>query len=53
MCFNRSKGIDNSKHVDNLEELNIKEHVKTLQNSPDVESPETGGQAELPVRQPV
>ena len=25
---NRSKATDNSKHVDNLEELNIKEHVK-------------------------
>ena len=32
---NRSKGLDNSKHVDNLKELDIKEHVKN-QNSPDV-----------------
>ena len=42
---NRSRGIDNSKHVDNLEELKIKEHVKNLQNSPDVETTETAGQA--------
>ena len=42
---NRSKGTDNSKHVDNLEELDIiKEHVKNVQNSPNVESPETAGQ---------
>ena len=45
----RSRGIDNSKHVDNLEEFNIKEHVKNVLNSPDVETPETAGQAELPV----
>ena len=32
---NRSRGIDNSKHVDNLEELN-KEYVKNVLNSPDV-----------------
>ena len=31
--------------VDNLEELDIKEHVKNVQNSPDVETPETSGQA--------
>ena len=31
--------------VDNLEELDIKEHVKNVQNSPDVEIPETSGQA--------
>ena len=42
---NRSKGIDNSKHVDNLEEFNITEQVKKVQNSPDVESPERAGQA--------
>ena len=42
---NRSKATDNSKHVDNLEELDIKEHVKNVQNSPDVEAPETAGQA--------
>ena len=42
---NRSKATDNSKHVDNLEELDIKEHVKNVQNSPDVETPETSGQA--------
>ena len=42
---NRSRGIDNSKHVDNLEELDIiKEHVKNVQNSPDRESPETARQ---------
>ena len=41
---NRSKATDNSKHVDNLEELDIKEHVKNVQNSPDVETPETSGQ---------
>ena len=42
---NRSIGTDNTKHVDNLEELDIiKEHVKNVQNSPDVESPETAGQ---------
>ena len=34
---NRSKGIENSKHVDNLEKLNIREHVKKKQNSPDVD----------------
>ena len=39
---NRSKATDNSKRVDNLEELDIKEHVKNVQNSPDVE---TSGQA--------
>ena len=38
---NRSKATDISKGVDNLEELDIKEHVKNLQNSPDVETPET------------
>ena len=32
-------------NIDNLEELNIKEHVKNVQNSPDVETPETAGQA--------
>ena len=42
---NRSKATDNSKHVDNLEELDIKEHVKNVQNSPGVETPETAGQA--------
>ena len=42
---NRSKATDNSKHVDNLEELDIKEHVKNVQNSPDVETTETYGQA--------
>ena len=42
---NRSKATDNSKRVDNLEELDIKEHVKNVQNSPDVETPETSGQA--------
>ena len=42
---NRSKATDNSKCVDNLEELDIKEHVKKVQNSPDVETPETSGQA--------
>ena len=42
---NRSKATDNSKLVDNLEELEIKEHVKNVQNSPDVETPETSGQA--------
>ena len=26
---NRSKATDNSKHVDNLEELNITEHLRT------------------------
>ena len=32
-------------YVDNLKELDIiKEHVKNVQNSPDVESPETAGQ---------
>ena len=41
---NRSKATDNSKSVDNLEELDIKEHVKNVQNSPDVETPETSGQ---------
>ena len=41
---NRSKATDNSKHLDNLEELDIKEHVKNVQNSPDVETPETAGQ---------
>ena len=41
---NRSKATDNSKLVDNLEELDIKEHVKNVQNSPDVETPETSGQ---------
>ena len=41
---NRSKATDNSEHVDNLEELDIKEHVKNVQNSPDVETPETAGQ---------
>ena len=35
---NRSKATDNSKHVDNLEELDIKEHVKNVQNSPDVDT---------------
>ena len=40
---NGSKGIDNRKHVDNQDEVNIKEHVKDLQNSPDLESPETAG----------
>ena len=31
---NRSRGIDNSKHVDNLEELDIiKEHIKNVGNS--------------------
>ena len=39
---NRNKATDNSKHVDNLEELDIKEHIKNVQNSPDVE---TAGQA--------
>ena len=42
---NRSKATYNSKCVDNLEELDIKEHVKNVQNSPDVETPETSGQA--------
>ena len=42
---NRSKATDNSKHVDNLEELDIKEHVKNVRNSTDVETPETSGQA--------
>ena len=41
----RSKAADNSKLVDNLEELDIKEHVKNVQNSPDVETPETSVQA--------
>ena len=42
---NRSRGIDNSKHVDNLEELDIiKEHIKNIGNSPDIESPETARQ---------
>ena len=41
---NRSKATDNSS-VDNLEELDIKEHVKNVQNSSDVETPETSGQA--------
>ena len=41
---NQSKATDNSKHVNNLEELNIKEHVKNVQNSPDLETPETAGQ---------
>ena len=36
---NRSKATDNSKGVDNLEEL-----FKNVQNSPDVETPETSGQ---------
>ena len=35
---NRSKATDNSKLVDNLEELDIKEHVKNVQNSPDVDT---------------
>ena len=43
----RSKATDNSKHVDNLEELDIKEHVKNVQNSPDVETPETAGQVRV------
>ena len=42
-------------HVDNLEDLNIKEHVKNLQNSPDVDprqlDKQATCQAELPVRQ--
>ena len=41
---NRSKATDNGKQVDNLEELDIKEHVNNVQNSPDVEIPETSGQ---------
>ena len=41
----RSKGIDNSKHVDNLDELDIKEHVTNVQNSPDVESPDRARRA--------
>ena len=42
---NRSRGIDNSKHVDNLEELDIiKEHIKNIGNSLDIESPETAQQ---------
>ena len=40
---NRSKATDNSKHVDNLKELDM-EHVKNVQNSSDVETPETAGQ---------
>ena len=42
---NRSKATDNGKQVDNLEELDITEHVKNVQNSPDVATPETSGQA--------
>ena len=42
---NRSKATDNSKHVDNLEELDFNEHAKNVQNSPDVEAPETAVQA--------
>ena len=30
-----NKGTDNNKHVDNLEELNIKKHVKNVQKSSD------------------
>ena len=41
---NRSKATNNSKLVDNLEESDIKEHVKNVQNSPDGETPETSGQ---------
>ena len=41
---NRSKATDNSTYLDNLEELDIKEHVSNVQNSPDVETPETAGQ---------
>ena len=47
---NRSIGTDNSKHVDNLEELGIKEHVKNMQNSLDVETPGDSWTRELPVR---
>ena len=39
----RSKATYNSKHVDNLEELDM-EHVRNVQNSSDVETPETAGQ---------
>ena len=41
---NRSKATDNSKHLDNLDELDIKAQVKNVQNSPYVETPDTTGQ---------
>ena len=41
----RSKATDNSKGVDNLEELDIYRTCKNVQNSPVVETPETSGQA--------